>query len=325
MLDIKVRPLDTLSLEDISELLNKNLHNLDLLVKEHPRVIETYFKLMGSSGWQISNINEVILPEIEKLLKTYNYDCKFNSLGIISNSGEQIFSISNDKTSIFFNFSDKYTCNIERVLYHSYTELSLTRNISDFSKLTESDLKYLSPTAKSEIEKIHVHKNIDLQSVTANSSFINGAEVSKYIIENYSPDDSNTKSSIRQTFMYDFKTLNIAYKYESNYNRSNGVIKFFPLSPYDNDYNQITKSTYFPNYADSHIPSVEELSSRKNTVFNYDKLYSNVKSYKSKYSSFHPIYLYQSNWDEDDTGIKDKNIVKYLRELYNTENPNFLK
>lgn len=77
---------------------------------EYNNIIELYLQIIGIKNLGKANANEIILPEIEYLLKTQNYNCKFTKECYTSYRGVYV------KVEKNFNEKYKYIGEIEKKL-----------------------------------------------------------------------------------------------------------------------------------------------------------------------------------------------------------------
>lgn len=207
--NIKVKPLN----EDpnkILELLNKNKRNLESLVMQYDGIIEWYIELLGSKFWGKPNSNEVVLPEIIKMLETYDYDCEFTEAGIY-HEGQPILTleevdyhpikaheihIKNGRDRIKLSGGEKSMINGQRGVV-------LTKNIRDFSKLDESERSTLSGKAKSQIDYSKGARDLELKGITMISNIAEGVELNRTVLEQYqSTQNTNESHKIYTVFSY---------------------------------------------------------------------------------------------------------------------------
>lgn len=210
MLQIKVKPLDEHNPEGVLELLNSNKSNLSTLLLQYNTIIETYLKILGISEVRLSNVNEVILPEIECLLN--KYDCEFTENGICSNGKEILFIIFNKDNTLTIKIQDgENTCEITPTLITTgQTGLFVNKKIKDFSNLDEDVKKSLSDSAKQQLErpvnpelKTNPNYYFPLCKVYIQSVISSGVECLKTVEEYYkvdNDDDIHNHILVRQIF-----------------------------------------------------------------------------------------------------------------------------
>lgn len=210
MLQIKVKPLDEHNPEGVLELLNSNKSNLSTLLLQYNTIIETYLKILGISEVRLSNVNEVILPEIECLLN--KYDCEFTENGICSNGKEILFITFNEDNTLTIKIQDgENTCEITPTLITTgQTGLFVDKEIKDFSNLDEDVKKSLSDFAKLQLSrpvnpelKNNVNYNFPLYKAYIKSVISSGVECLKTVSEYYkvdNDDDIHNSINLKQTF-----------------------------------------------------------------------------------------------------------------------------
>lgn len=204
-IQIHVKPFDENNIDGVLELLNSHKNNLSILLLQYNTIIQTYLKILGINLKHLSNVNEVIVPEIENLLN--KYDCKFTENGIYS-SKEQIFSVDT-KNSVIQIKDGENNCEIKSCLAHSgQYSLVVRKCIVDFSNLDKDTKKILSNFANIQLDS-NSKFYFPLQNISIQSLISHGIEISKMVREFY--DAGDDKILVEQFFELDVDSPTINY------------------------------------------------------------------------------------------------------------------
>lgn len=279
MLDVKVTPVNEFNPQKVIELLNSNKNNLPSLVIEYNNIIELYLQIIGIKNLGRANANEIILPEIEHLLKTQNYNCKFTKEGIY-NEHEHIFSVLDDKEISIKNGKNSIKL-LSCIMNGSKRGILIVKEFHDFSTLSERDKKVLSTYALNQIPdylgNISTQKDIMiLNSICIFISAIEGIEVSKKVVEEYVvPGCPENFQDIITTISYDLDSPSISYSVKSEKSPSlkehiEQHIEDF-MKPNSTEQNDERKTLY--NYGDSILCKTNEIE--EESFYEINKDYKN--------------------------------------------------
>lgn len=260
--NIKVKPLN----EDpnkILELLNENKYNLEALVMQYDGIIEWYIELLGGKYWGKPNCNEVVLPEIIKLLKTHNYDCEFTETGIYQD-GKPIFTLEKVK---YGRVIEQESINIKngenrvmltggsKSMVNGQRGMIFLRSFEDFSKLDEFDMCSLSDTAILQIKFPEIVKELELKSIHMVSCIAEGVELNRKVEEVYQSIQDPNKSHI------------ICKMFESNIDEPTISVKIYNELGYEvEDLDDYEKRMRLSTYGSE--PSPNEFIEKK-SFYNY--------------------------------------------------------
>lgn len=302
MLNIKVKPLNE-NPEKVLELLNSNKCNLSSLQMQYDNIVELYLQLLGAKDWGKPNINEILLPEIEKLLEEQNYNCKFTKTGIYQNN-TPIFTLLKNEQQIDIKSGENYS-SLYKSMINAQNGILLNRMITDFSKLSKDDKCFLSKSCLLQIEEPEISKNLQLEKIDISSSIANGIELSKQITENYvSMQNSKDFVLINTTISYHLDSPIICYKSTTNPSENLEEANYLSLVHYGAN-PPITKETcekFFYNYGDFKFNLKDGNTLDNGDTYNYENLLENLHRYQKNYpNTLHPILTstYLGNWKED--------------------------
>lgn len=334
--NIKVKPLNE-NPNKVLELLNENKHNIASLVMQYDSIIELYVQLLGGKNWGKPNINEVILPEIIKLLEIYNYDCEFTTSGIYQD-GQLVFTLSEildgngTQQKIHIKNKQNQIMLTGGILINGERGIALKKDIYDFSKLDECDMSTLSVSGRIQIESPNITKSIKLQRIRMVSMIAEGVELNRAVNEIYKPtQDCKDSHIIYSTFSYNLNEPTISVKRvnvtgDFNYNLSFCIYGGDPTS--DN----YEEEEVFYNYGDCKLKPTfpvekireiykipmgdpkqftcssdyaEAKDREKNYYYknyDYERLLRNIQSYQNRYPNvLHPMLTgtYINNWTSE--------------------------
>ncbi len=343
----EVKLLDEHNPEGTLKLLNSHKRNLPILLSQYKNIIKTYLAILGMRDLILADANEVILPEIENLLRRYDYNCEFTNTGISSN-GAVKFSVNGQKIEI--QNGENYCTISAGILECGLRGLFLSKKITDFSNLGDKDKRGLTQYAELQIDPRNIKGRcffkFPLKSIFTMSSISGGVELSKVILESYECSKSSTKDvCIKQTFSinehaptiyYDFDTFKFECLKEKNLTSEEYLsylrditynINAVPFNAQNNEcheelFNSGKLSLYYGlSYrviqSDNNYPTClsTELSSsvKKNLL---SELAQNLKEYGRKYGKqTHPLYFFMSGW----RGELAQNVQSYLQKSLDNE------
>ncbi len=293
---------------EIINLLNANKNNLSAL--KDTNIIIEYFKLLGAKIqiYGTSSENDIIMPEIERLLKYYNYNCQFSESGIFVGA-EKILGYDND-CNIYWKRGKNRT-NFYASGFYVGNTVGYSKWITDFTDLLEVEKSSISNTALMQIQNPEDNSAMSLKEIIIFNTITSGIEVSKKVIEEYqnekNPEDwvdifqTMTYSPNDPTICYDRQCIASPHiqsdlnmyieKYHINYTSNPSI---------DMGLDRVK----LPNYGDSIMQSFMKADEK----YDYNKLYTNLMRYHQIYPlEVHPIYIYIRKY----SGF----IRKYLLEL----------
>lgn len=194
-----------------------------MLLSQYKTIMKTYLTILGMSNLKLADVNEIILPEIENLLRRYDYNCEFRETGIYS-SGEAKFFVQSNKSDNERDIrikSGENSCTISpSVLEAGPRGLFLSKRIVDLSNLSAKDQESLSKYANIQVSPHNMQGvfffKFPLKSIDIMSTICEGVELSKVVLESYECSKGPTSDlCIKQTFSIDPHSPTIHYDFDT--------------------------------------------------------------------------------------------------------------
>ncbi|MBR3697448.1 MAG: hypothetical protein IKM97_04215 [Clostridia bacterium] len=144
MLNIQVKPLNEMSLEEIVKILNDNMDNLEALVNQYPTILKVYLQKRGLTilgEVDDDTVNMALLPELKRIVTFFNSNCRFMDNGDIKTiKGDLLLQIDRERNLIIIQIGNSYTCNVGYItLENALLGITKQKFFSDSRFVTDLD------------------------------------------------------------------------------------------------------------------------------------------------------------------------------------------
>lgn len=296
------------------KVLNENKGRICEVFK-NTNIIRLYFKFLGVFFYldDYATDSEIILPEIDRLLSYYDYDCEFKEDGIYHGNEKILWPLgdgTSHKPSLGGTINWKIgenTFDIFNVVEESFS-IAFETNFRNFNLLNKREIADLSFYASDQIQYPNTKSDLRLRSVEISKKIQGGCEIMKKVDENYvSLEDGNKIFLISREVRLGREKMVINSTLESNSTFGK------ELEEYKNEH---ISEIYYGNN-----PVWCEEKTSWTSVYNGEKhlnidskyeevsealLYKNLLDFYKRYpKNVHPINLVARGYDLD----KDSNLV----------------